>query len=331
MQTATEVDAVISFTGENHFLSNFYPHPMEWRGTTARAAEYHYNAAKTLVLSEREKVYAAPTPGKAKQIGQRVTLRPNWDDRVRFDQMYSILRAKFADPRLQALLLSTGDALLVEGNNWHDQLWGDCNCPRHAKWPGKNMLGVMLMHIRSELRAEMDLTSGSQFTRVSLTGHRPHEFTADQEAWIKDRLRAVALRLKSHYGTRVAISGMALGADTWWAEAALEAGLRLWCYIPFEAQADKWQPSEVQRWRELRSEANREVVLGQEYDVRLLHCRNELMVRDSDMMTAVHLKERRSGGTVETIKKARRAGLPMLRLNVSDREVTKVSPGGGRW
>jgi predicted NAD-dependent protein-ADP-ribosyltransferase YbiA (DUF1768 family) len=44
-------------------------------------------------------------------------------------------------------LLLTGDEELIEGNYWHDHIWGVCD------GTGTNWLGKILMEIRDELRA----------------------------------------------------------------------------------------------------------------------------------------------------------------------------------
>ncbi|MCT4574179.1 NADAR family protein, partial [Bacillus thuringiensis] len=77
------LQAVEQFDGEYRFLSNFWPCPIVWEGREAPTVEHHYNAAKTLNESERESVYACSTPGKAKRAGQRVTLRPGWDQEIK--------------------------------------------------------------------------------------------------------------------------------------------------------------------------------------------------------------------------------------------------------
>jgi hypothetical protein len=62
--------------------------------------------------------------------------------------MRAVLRAKFEQhPDLKALLISTGEARLVEAgtvNNAVNRLWGEVD------GKGQNMLGVMLMELRSE-------------------------------------------------------------------------------------------------------------------------------------------------------------------------------------
>ena len=74
---------------------------------------------------------------------------PSWS-RIKFDRMRDVLRAKFAQHEdLRALLLSTGQARLVEAgttNNAVNRLWGEVN------GKGQNMLGVLLMEVRDELR-----------------------------------------------------------------------------------------------------------------------------------------------------------------------------------
>lgn len=59
--------------------------------------------------------------------------------------MRDLLDLKFADPALAALLLATGDADLVEGNDWGDRFWGVCD------GAGANMLGRLLMELRTRL------------------------------------------------------------------------------------------------------------------------------------------------------------------------------------
>lgn len=316
------MEAIDTFNGANAYLSNFHQHPFTWSGVEAPTAEHHFNAAKTLDPNQQAEVYAQPTPSKAKQVGRRITLRPEWDERVRFEVMASVVEAKFAVPELRERLLATGDALLVEGSRHHDQHWGCCSCAAHKPWPGQNHLGQTLMRLRSRLRGD----PANRWPRVALTGHRPQDLSKQDQTWIRETLPTIVERLKTDHGTQVIVSGFAQGADTWWAGAAVEGGLPLWAYIPFEAQADKWHGREQLHWRRLRMRAEREVILGTDYDVRLLHARNDLMIRDADLIVAVHHPAKTTGGTVSAIKKSLALGRPMLRMNVATREITLVAP-----
>jgi predicted NAD-dependent protein-ADP-ribosyltransferase YbiA (DUF1768 family) len=49
-------------------------------------------------------------------------------------------------------LLDTGDEELVEGTTWHDNIWGNCSCPKCKNIPGQNRLGKLLMQIREEIK-----------------------------------------------------------------------------------------------------------------------------------------------------------------------------------
>jgi ribA/ribD-fused uncharacterized protein len=96
-------------------------------------------------------------PGEAKRIGRAVTLRPDWEavkDRV----MWTGLVAKFSQHRdIRQLLVGTGLAILIEGNYWHDNYWGDCVCERCSEIPGKNMLGEELMMLREAYSAKTEV------------------------------------------------------------------------------------------------------------------------------------------------------------------------------
>lgn len=141
-----------SFDGDNDFLSNFFLSSIRIEGFPYRSVEHAFQAAKTMDEEQRRWVAAAPTCGEAKRRGRRVPLRPNWDaDRV--GVMRVCLEAKFKHPTLRAKLLATGDAELVEGNTWHDNVWGDCRCGRAAcRATGQNLLGNLLMEVRAEAR-----------------------------------------------------------------------------------------------------------------------------------------------------------------------------------
>lgn len=150
------------FRGRWAFLSNFHPAALVWQGITYPTSEHAFNAGKSLSVETRQWIAAAPTPREGKARGRRVPLRPGWDQRIRYEVMASVLRAKFcARPERVTALLSTGDALLVEGNVWHDQHWGDCRCNRlgpplrreACAGQGANHLGRMLMELRAELHA----------------------------------------------------------------------------------------------------------------------------------------------------------------------------------
>mgnify|MGYP003296147757 CR=1 FL=1 len=148
------------FKGDDYFLSNFYRHPQFFntsdRPLEMATAEHAFQAAKYRAmpsLNESEKVVyvvkvsAAKTPSEARRLGKNAKgLDVEAWDAMKIDVMREILLNKFTDPDLEARLLGTGDAMLVEGNDWSDTFWGRCDKK------GYNILGVLLMEIRGYLR-----------------------------------------------------------------------------------------------------------------------------------------------------------------------------------
>lgn len=137
-----------SFEGKYEFLSNFSPSVIEYEGFEYPTVEHAFQAAKTLDLDKRLEVAELPTPGDAKRAGRRLDLRPDWEQ-VKLQVMEDCLREKFKHTDLLLKLVGTGDAILVEGNWWHDQTWGSCYCDKCGN-NGLNQLGKLLMKIRDE-------------------------------------------------------------------------------------------------------------------------------------------------------------------------------------
>jgi ribA/ribD-fused uncharacterized protein len=127
------------------FLSNFWPVRVVLDGVEYPTVEHAYQAAKTLDSAERRRILAASTAGRAKKLGRRTRIRPDWDA-VKLDVMRDLLMQKFSCDSLRSALLATGDAPLVEVNTWSDYFWGVCN------GIGENHLGKLLMQLRTQLR-----------------------------------------------------------------------------------------------------------------------------------------------------------------------------------
>lgn len=139
------------FDAEYAFLSNFYDCPVMYNGLKFLNTEAAFQAAKCLNEAEAREFCFLP-PNQAKRRGRRITLRPDWEA-VKYDIMLEIVRCKFTqNVELQAKLLATGDEELVEGNWWHDNIWGNCSCDHCINKEGKNWLGNILMQVRDELR-----------------------------------------------------------------------------------------------------------------------------------------------------------------------------------
>lgn len=135
------------FSGIYKFLSNFWPCEVELDGKIYPSVEHAYQAAKTLVEDDREKIKNTERPEQAKKLGKKLSIRPDWD-KVKVEIMKDLVRQKFKDPDLKIFLLETNYDYIQEGNNWGDKFWGvDLKTGK-----GDNMLGKILMKVRDELR-----------------------------------------------------------------------------------------------------------------------------------------------------------------------------------
>ncbi len=132
-------------------FSNFSLHPIEIEGIPWQTVEHYYQAQK-FVGSENESLIQVirnvSTPMEAAQIGRDRTLklRSDWED-VKQQVMWQGVLTKFLrHTDIQAILLDTGEALLVEDSPT-DYYWG---CGQDKT--GQNQLGKILMNVRQEIR-----------------------------------------------------------------------------------------------------------------------------------------------------------------------------------
>jgi ribA/ribD-fused uncharacterized protein len=157
------------FVEENRFLSNFFPAQTTFDGMIFPSSEHAFQAVKSVDRITRIRFQDPKMPAiAAKRQGKLLAIRSDWEE-IKETVMLTVVRSKFSRPELGNLLLATGDQALVEGNRWHDNVWGDCNCleaedskfgkKESCREPGKNLLGKILMQVRTELAAQRSLSS----------------------------------------------------------------------------------------------------------------------------------------------------------------------------
>lgn len=132
--------AVLGFTGEYRFLSNFYPVNFEMDGEWFTCSEQAYMWQKCARLEDADKIMRLSIPSEIKKLGRRVKLRDDWDT-YRDKAMMKALQAKFKTSLRGSLYMTTG-CYLEETNHWNDTYWGVCD------GVGQNKLGKMLMWLR---------------------------------------------------------------------------------------------------------------------------------------------------------------------------------------
>jgi ribA/ribD-fused uncharacterized protein len=129
-------------------FSNFSSYPFELKGRVWPTSEHYFQAQKFAGTDQEEAIRLAESPMAAAVMGRsrEQMLRLGWES-VKDDIMREALRAKFTQhPKLQALLLATGDAELVE-HTTNDRYWAD-----GGDGGGRNRLGQLLMELRNQLR-----------------------------------------------------------------------------------------------------------------------------------------------------------------------------------
>lgn len=133
-------ETINRFEGRYFWLSNF-----STAGGVKPTLEHQFQARKAVTVEDAIFVMAAGEPGIAKKRGRSIKCRDDWEE-IKLDVMHELLVAKFSVEKTRQFLLDTGDAQLIEGNNWGDTYWGRCN------GKGSNFLGQLLMLVRFDLR-----------------------------------------------------------------------------------------------------------------------------------------------------------------------------------
>jgi len=131
-------------------FSNFSPHPFDLKGKVWPTAEHYFQAQKFAGTEHEDLVRLAKSPMVAARMGRsrERPLRQDWET-AKEDIMREALLVKFTQhPALRSLLLSTGEAELIEHTK-NDRFWGD-----GGNGNGKNRLGQLLMELREKLKAE---------------------------------------------------------------------------------------------------------------------------------------------------------------------------------
>lgn len=132
-------------------FTNFSRHGFELDGEWWITSEHYFQAQKFAGTANFDLIRKLSTPREAFDTAHQLhsKVRSDWKQ-IRVDVMRKAVKRKFEfNPDIRAVLLATGDALLVEDSPT-DDFWG-----RGKDGKGQNMLGHILMDIRQELRANL--------------------------------------------------------------------------------------------------------------------------------------------------------------------------------
>lgn len=131
-------------------FSNFSAHPIQLDGKTWPTSEHYFQAQKFITTAPEyaEQIRLESSPMKAANMGRsrKVPLRADWEE-IKDDVMRKAVYAKVeTHDDVRQSLLSTKQEILIEQTT-KDTYWG-CG----TDGTGKNMLGMILMEIRSLLQ-----------------------------------------------------------------------------------------------------------------------------------------------------------------------------------
>ena len=135
-------------TGEYGFLSNLYRYSFEFEGRMWRSAEDAYQFGKPRDPAVAEWLITAPKPHLCAAAAHALfafDIYPDWQTK-KVTRMAKVIDAKFTSDVLAEKLLFTGDRMLIEESKT-DAFWGT-----GKKGNGRNMLGILLMATRDQLR-----------------------------------------------------------------------------------------------------------------------------------------------------------------------------------
>lgn len=140
---------IIEFKGEYRWLSNFVEVEVEWEGRIYKSVEHAYQSAKSLDKEWKRFCRSDVSSGKVKRASKDIEIRDDWEA-IKKSVMKNLLIKKFSDERFRSKLLATGNTYIIEGNTWGDTFWG----VDMKSGEGENILGLMIMEIRSSLKNE---------------------------------------------------------------------------------------------------------------------------------------------------------------------------------
>ena len=153
-----ETEHVLTFFKDDHPFSNWFICSFEVEGISYNCLEQFMMAEKAKLFGDKEiwsRILNSKSQKSMKALGRQVK---NFDESTWIKHREAIvkrgLHAKFTqNDSMKQLLLQTGSKIIAEGSPY-DKIWGtgkavDVTNPR--QWNGTNLLGKLLMEVRSEL------------------------------------------------------------------------------------------------------------------------------------------------------------------------------------
>lgn len=159
---------------------------------------------------------------------------------------------------------------------------------------------------------------------LSLTGHRPNKLwgynlNEGKYPQLKQRLMDIIAEKLADYHTVICHSGMALGADTVWAQAIIQMQRQYPTRIIFVAdipcvhQEHRWPESSQRVFHEILTHANQQIVYAPAYNYKCMQDRNIGMIDACDELIAIWNGDDH-GGTANAVHYAQQTHVSIHRI-----------------
>lgn len=145
------------------WMGNMSPYPVEYKGVVFRSSEALFQARRLPWGHEGiEAIRLEKSPMSAKMVAKRYRdewiIQP-WSDED-IELMIEVVRLKFTQhPALAKALIATEDRMIYEDvgkrRNRSGTFWGAYR--EGSEWIGDNVLGMILMGLREELKRYSDI------------------------------------------------------------------------------------------------------------------------------------------------------------------------------
>lgn len=155
---------IIFFFGSDNYMSNWFPAKFDLTFNGENHTFYNVEQAmmdsKAILFEDIEsfnKILKTTNPKTAKSLGRKVeNFDPEIWDKYKKYIVKTAVQGKFLyNDELKEKLLNTGEKYLAEDSPY-DKIWGigtkSLKHKENKTWPGKNLLGKILMEVREELK-----------------------------------------------------------------------------------------------------------------------------------------------------------------------------------
>lgn len=164
------IPAITEFRDQHSFYSNFHPAAITFEDAalggvlTFPSSEHFFQCYKHVDKPELfHQLRNHPMKG-LKALARSAPCRPDWESmtgpgfKVKDQVMlYALVHKFYQHSDLLVKMMADKGKILIEGNWWHDNYWGDCMCTNktghhpECLHSGLNRLGFLLMYVREYL------------------------------------------------------------------------------------------------------------------------------------------------------------------------------------